>query len=304
MNNLRRLMAFGLLCAIWGTTWMASYELQGHCPPFRAAAIRYGVAAAALLLIALARKRPPPSAQQLRAMAILGCTLVALPFVLLSLGAQTVSTGTSAVLFAIVPAALALLAGAGRGVPPERRIFYGTLAGFGAVVLAMSGALSLTPSRGLVTVSIAIFSVGWSFALAKDELQGAGVLVSAGVQLAVASLFLIVISLVSERGQSAQWTAESLISLGLLSLIGSAVALPLLYWLLQRSETYQVAAVEWVQPLIAVAEGAVVLHQNILPATFYLGAAAVLACVGVLFSADQERAAPLSLEATGAEPGS
>ena len=144
MKNLRKLAGFTALCLIWGTSWAAFSEMEGHCPPFRAAAIRYGVAAFLVLIAAAARRQTMPRGRPLRAMVILGITMVAAPFTLLLWGGRVVPVATSAVIFALAPIALTLIASAGSGEPAPRFTFYATLGGFSAMVLAMSGALSLS----------------------------------------------------------------------------------------------------------------------------------------------------------------
>jgi putative membrane protein PagO len=129
MINARRIAAFSLLCVIWGTSWVAFSELEGHCPPFRAAAIRYGVAAFLVLITAVAKRQPVAREKPLRSMLILGVTMVALPFALLLWGGRVVPAATTAVLFALAPIALVLISSAGSGVPAPRRVFYATWAG-------------------------------------------------------------------------------------------------------------------------------------------------------------------------------
>ena len=289
MSDSRLIGALGLLSLIWGSSWMAFSELDGHCPPMRAAAIRYGAAAALLLLVALVRRTPMPQGRPLKAMLALGCTLLAAPYILLSIAGRVVPAGTTAILFALAPAALVLVASAGRGAFSSRRALYVSLAGFSAVALAMSGAISLSHVVELVMVAAAVTSVAWSIAFAKRELQGANLLAASAIQLAAASLVLGALSLVREHGVPSLWTAGSIAALGLLSVVGSAFALPLLYWLLRESEPHQVSTVEWLQAFVPVVEGAILLHQA-LPASFYIGATGVVACTTFLLleTADQD----------------
>ncbi|HEY0796461.1 MAG TPA: DMT family transporter [Acidisarcina sp.] len=291
----RRIAAFILLSAIWGTSWIAYYEIDGHCPPLRAAALRYALAAVLLLAVAAIRRQPWPRGSALRAMLVLGVTLVALPFALLLWCARTVPAGTQAVIFALTPIALVLMSSAGRMVPAPRLAFYAALGGFGGMVAAMSGALSFSLAHvaGLASVLLAVVCVTASLVFAKRELQASSPLFSAGIQLAVAALVLVGLSEVMERGRPSHWGSESLISLVLLSVLGSGVALPLFYWLLQGWEAVQVGAVEWLQPLVSAAEGAALLHQPV-PPTFLLGGLAVLCCTGVLLTSTKEHDMSLS----------
>jgi drug/metabolite transporter (DMT)-like permease len=296
--NIRRVAGFSLLSLIWGSSWMAATELEGHCPPLRAAAIRYGAAAVVLLIVAAARRNPIPRGRPLRAMLALGATMVGLPAVLLQIGARAVPAGTTAVLYSLAPAALVLLSSAGRGAPAPRQAFYASLAGFGAMTLAMSGAFGFSFSHPveLAAIAIAIVSVTWSLAFAKDELQESSVVTAAAVQLAVAAVLMLIVSAVGEHSQPSHWDRPSVISLALLSLVGSAIALPLFYWLLQQGEPSHVATLEWMQPLISIGEGAILLRQTP-PPTFYIGSAAILACVALLFQRVDQPGASVALDA-------
>ncbi|HEY0759630.1 MAG TPA: DMT family transporter [Acidisarcina sp.] len=300
MSKTGRLGAFTLVCAVWGSTWIASSEIEGHCPPFRLAAIRYGIAGALLLLISFIKKVPPPNARELAGMLGLGATMIALPFVLFFYAGNGVPAGAIAVLFSISPIALALASSADHGSPISRMAFYATLGGFAGVVLAMAGSFSLSLARLGPTMAAgsAILSVTASMGFARTHLRTVSPLLSAGTQLCAASLLLLAVSVVAEQGRPTDWTQDSLIALAALSLLGSALALPLFYRLLQVGESYQAAAVEWIQPLVAVFEGALLLHRR-LPSTFFAGVLAVLGCAGILLWDDREHPLSLSFRATG-----
>src|SRR5947199_6778807 len=77
-------LAFATLCLIWGSTWMAIRVLVHDVPPFRAAAIRFILAALLLLAIVLLKKlKWPETNQQWRALIVLGITIIVLPYGLL-----------------------------------------------------------------------------------------------------------------------------------------------------------------------------------------------------------------------------
>lgn len=300
MSRFKSLAAFVLLSLIWGTQWVAVSELDGRLPLFRTCAIRYGTAAGVLLVLAVAGRAPLPGAREVRSAAMLGCTLVALPFVLSTLASKTVPLATSAVFFAMMPVALVLAGAAGGGLPPRRRSFYAALVGFSGMTVAMSSMLVLSAGQisGAVMLVAGMALMIVSVAFAKRELRGPGILLSCAVQLSVAAVIVEMISLATERSSVSNWSPSVALALGCLSLFASVVALPLFYWLLGRVETYQLAALWWMQPLISIVQIALVFRER-LSFAFYLGSIGVLACTGVLFrAAGEENWEVLSIRAT------
>ena len=104
-------------------------------------------------------------------------------------------------------------------------------------------------------------------------------------------------SAMMERGEPSHWSRDSAIALALLSIVGSAGALPLFYWLLKQVQPSELASVEWMQPLVAVVEGAVLLRQPI-PTEFIVGSAVAVACAGALVSAARQSGSSASLGAS------
>src|SRR5678815_2144046 len=103
-------LAYALLCGIWGTTWLAIRVLVHEVPPLRAAAVRFIIGAALLaLIIAIRRPGPPPTRREWRAILLLSCTMMALPFGLLFWAEQYVTSSMTAVLYSAAPLSVALL---------------------------------------------------------------------------------------------------------------------------------------------------------------------------------------------------
>ncbi len=84
-------------------------------------------------------------------------------------------------------------------------------------------------------------------------------LVVAALLLAAAAPLLFLASMVLERGQAAEWNGRAIGAVAFLAL-ATAAAYATYFWLLQQLEAYQLATVQWVQPLVAMAEAAVFLR--------------------------------------------
>src|SRR5688500_20326118 len=80
----RHYAAYVLLCAIWGTTWMAIRILVEDVPPLWGAGVRLVIAVTVLLVPILATRKPLlGSARAFRVNMILALTMMAVPYGLL-----------------------------------------------------------------------------------------------------------------------------------------------------------------------------------------------------------------------------
>jgi drug/metabolite transporter (DMT)-like permease len=95
------------------------------------------------------------------------------------------------------------------------------------------------------------------------------------VGMAMGGLLLLLLSVTLESGTPAVWSASGAASLLYLSLVGSVLTFVTYYWLLKRIEAVYLSLSSFINPLVAVAIGAVVLGER-LPSSVFTGAALVL----------------------------
>src|SRR5689334_19781072 len=119
--KLRQYLAFVLLCAIWGSTWLAIRIVVREIPPCFAASLRFLIAAAFLAAYAAVARLPlPKTRRQWRALLILSITMMALPYGLIFWSEQYISSSITAVLYSSSPLVAALLTPAMTGRPVPR----------------------------------------------------------------------------------------------------------------------------------------------------------------------------------------
>jgi drug/metabolite transporter (DMT)-like permease len=82
-----------------------------------------------------------------------------------------------------------------------------------------------------------------------------------------------------ERGQPAQWNQSALGSLIFLGAVAGAPAYAIYFWLLQQREAYQVATLQWMEPMVAIAETALFFR---LPLSLSVIAASLVTLVCLL----------------------
>ena len=301
--NFRHFTAFALLCAIWGSTWMAIKIVVHDVPPFRAAAARFLIAAALLALVAVAQKAPwPRSLRDWRAVLVLSITMMALPYGLIFWAEQHVSSSITAVLYSSTPLVAALLTPwmTGRSVP--RAAVYSLLVAVGGIAILFQVDLLASPDMllGGLAVLVGVVSSSWSTVYAKKEAHEVDPIVSTGVQLFVGGSVLALLSLGVERGQPSDWRTSSVLALLFLAIFGSAIAFVFYYWLLRHLDAYKASAVNLIVPFVAIVEGALILHEMVTP-MMLLSAVVVLGSVAVALKAQSDEHSQLNLSHVPAE---
>jgi drug/metabolite transporter (DMT)-like permease len=104
--------------------------------------------------------------------------------------------------------------------------------------------------------------------------------------LCASSPMLLLARLLLERGQAAEWNSSAIASVTLLA-VATAAAYPVYFWLLQQFEAYQLATLQWVQPLVAMAETAAFLRLR-LSLSMIAGTVMALVCLWVVMRARPE----------------
>jgi drug/metabolite transporter (DMT)-like permease len=278
------LLVWWVTCIIWSTVWLAIKLGVTDVPPFGFAALRLVIAAAVIAPLAIARRRPIAPADR-RLIALTGFLLLGVNYALVYWGAQYVSSGLTAILQATTPVFSIVLAHYLLRDEPM------TMTRVAAVALGLAGVTlifwmqirvagwSELPAAAAIVGGA--FFVAWAYVLVRGHGREidpptllAGQMVSGLVPLAfLAAAF-------EGNPFAFAWTPKALLALAYLALAGSVVAFWLNYWLLRRMGTTDVLLMAVVEPMFAVALGAVVLGERITVLTF-TGSACILAGVAL-----------------------
>ena len=288
---------YGILCLIWGTTWMAIRVLVRDVPPLWSAGVRFTLAAVIMLLVSAVRgSRAPQGPHQWRAVLVLGITMIAVPFGLIFWAEQFVASSMTAVLYSTMPLCVAALTPWMSKHSVPRSAIFGMVLGAGGIAVLFGQGLTATRGTllGGVAVLLAVASQAYSIHFAKRELSGMDSVVATGWQFLVGAVALVAGSLAMERGRTSQWTPYAVIALLFLALVGSAVAFGLYYWLLRHVQPYQISTLSLVVPIIAIIEGAAILEEPI-PPLMLVASLVVLAAVAGVLRAQAGEPAPITL---------
>ena len=138
-----------------------------------------------------------------------------------------------------------------------------TVVGLGGIVLAMGASFSGSQAAGAAVALLAVAITGASAVLARRELRAVNPLAATALLSGTAALLLFLASMAFERGQPAQWNRSAVGAVIFLGLVAGAPAYALYFWLLQQLDAYKVTTVQWIEPLVALAETAIFLRLGL-----------------------------------------
>ncbi len=291
-----------VLYVVWGSTYLGIAIAVQTIPPFVMAGVRFLVAG--LILLAWSRLRDggtfvAPTRREWRDSAIVGGLLLGGGMGLVAWGEQTIPSGIAALMVALVPVWIAIF---GRIAYAQRLpglAIAGIAIGFvGIAVLVGPTALGTTGAldpAGLLAVIVSpiAWSIGSLFASHRAVLPRQP-LVASGLQMLTGGLVLMAMGAASgEFGSfdAAAVSTDSLLALAYLTVIGSLLAFTTFGWLLRVAPLQLVATYAYVNPVVAVILGALVLQEPIEPRTVVAGAIIVFA-VALIVTARGRMTAP------------
>jgi drug/metabolite transporter (DMT)-like permease len=260
-----------ILYVVWGSTYLAIRVAVGTIPPFVMGAIRFSIAGTIMIVAALVVSRGAlarPTRRELRDATIIGTCLMFGGMGLVSYAEQTVPSGIAGVLIALMPMWVAVYERVffGARLPALAMIGIG-LGIVGVVVLVGQGLAAdsrLDPlGLGLLLASPMAWAAGATFAAHGARLPSNPILAT-GLEMFSGSLVLVVAALAS--GELAAFrperlTADSILATGYLTVVGSLVAFTAFVWVIRHAPLPLVTTYAFVNPVIAVFLGWLLLHE-------------------------------------------
>jgi drug/metabolite transporter (DMT)-like permease len=308
-SPLRVAIALGALYVVWGSTYLAIRVAVETIPPLTQSAVRFLIAGSILYLLTIRSRSASgkrPGRLEWRDAAIIGGLLLAGGNGLLAIGEQTVPSGIAALIVATLPLWVAILGRLLFGVVLTRTIMAGTVIGLAGVAVLVwpSGAPGGLDPFGVAVVLLSpvLWATGSLFSRTAHVPQHP--LVGTAMQMLAGSAILFVLAAASGeifRVRVAEITPASVAAVGYLILVGSLVGYTAYVWLLRVAPISLVATYAFVNPVIAVILGSLLLAEPLEPRTLAAGAIIVLA-VAVIVRArggESRRAAKEEV----AEPG-
>jgi drug/metabolite transporter (DMT)-like permease len=283
--------ALWIVYLVWGSTYLAIAVMVETMPPLLGAAARFGLAGGLLLALLATRRSVRPTRGQLLSALLVGSLLMGANGTL-AVAEQEVPSGLAALLIASIPLWVILMRAAAREPVPVRSVA-AVLVGFAGVALMLrpggqSGAA--TAVALLACVGSAVMWAAGSFASPRIRLPG-DPLVSTGWQMLCGGLVLTVAGLLhGEAGDvhPDQFSVRSIVAFAYLIVFGSWVAFTAYAWLLQNAPISKVATYAYVNPVVAIVLGWLVLGEVVTGVTL-LGAGIIVASVALAIRTEHAR---------------
>ena len=282
----RAWLAWFAICLIWGTTYLAIKIALDTIPPLLLGGFRYLFAAVIMIagLKTQGRRLPPASAWPTQA--VLGFFMLALGNGGVVTGETYLSSGLTAVLVATSPFWMvgidAAFPGGGRLHP---RQLLGMSVGFLGIVLLVWPDLSMGGADGrhmlIGVIAVQVACIGWSFASSytKRHVTSADVLGAATLQMLFGGAFMTLGGTLRGEWTHLSFTMPTSLALAYLTVLGSVVAFVAYSYALKHLPIAVVSLYTYVNPVIAVALGILLLHE---PFDLRQLAAAAVIALGML----------------------
>lgn len=270
------------VCFFWGTTWLASKQGVKYMPAIQLCAIRQVLGGSVYLIYFILTKHPWPKGKQWITILILSALNFMLSNGLSTWGVQYISSGLGAIIGAIFPLWLVLIALFGGDRMPQKAIL-GMVMGFGGVCIIfydhLKDFLNADFTKGIILSVIA--TISWSFGTLYTKKHAANFnpYFSLGLQMLISSIALFgVCNATGNVVSIADIPAESWWAIMYLVIIGSVLTFIAYIYSLQRLPTSLASLYAYINPMVAVLLGALIFHEK-LNAYIAVGGAVTIAGV-------------------------
>jgi drug/metabolite transporter (DMT)-like permease len=257
----RVVLALAAVYVVWGSTDLGVLiGLEGF-PPLLLSGIRFLVAGGVLLALLGARGAALPDARQWKAAIPIGLLLFTVGNGCVCVAEVHIGSGVAAVVVATMPLWMALFS-ALSGERPSGREWLGIAMGFAAVLLLSAG----SDLRADLWATLVLLGapLGWALGsiIARRQPAGrAGLVAVAAAQMLAGGAGSALLGLASGEHIAALPPARPMVAMLYLVLVGSFVGFIAYSWLLRHTRPALATSYAFVNPVLAVALGAVLAAE-------------------------------------------
>lgn len=249
-------VAFVVLCLVWGSTWLVIKEGLKDLPVLSSAAYRFALAALIMVVAAgrlhrLEGGEPPPR----RLALAMGSLNFAFSYGIVYWAETAIPSGLASVLWGVFPMIMAVMGH--RFLPGERldpARFGGFAIGLVGVVLLFAVDLRAIGAHALGLGGILLLSP-MAAAIGQTIVKRAGGAHSAALlnrdAMVIGAALLWVAALATEDPFAVRWTSRALLSVGYLAAFGTVLTFGLYYWLLRWMPSGKLSVIAYITPALA-----------------------------------------------------
>ncbi len=297
----RVLIAFACVYLFWGSTYVAIRFGVEVLNPFVLAAVRFLIAGPLMLAWCAGRgMRLRQTPRDFGLLAAIGILILGIGNVGVMWAEQYLPSGLAALLVAVIPLYVALLESVlPHGERLRARGWLGIVIGFlGLVILLSPGLRTGLHSRdhqllGAFATVVSAFAWTCGSILARRAKVATSAFVAAAWEMLFAGIFNFVVTLFPGPSYRVHFGTQAVLSIAWLVTFGSLVGYTAYIYLLEHVPVAKVSTYAYINPIVAVVLGALLLGERMVPME-YAGMAAILVAV-YLVTSSKLRVAPAHL---------
>ena len=282
-----KILAWVILCVIWGTTWIFIKIGLEDLPPIAFASVRFLLASVILLVVIFARRLPfPKTSSEWKLIAFTGVLQFSINYSTVFWSEQYITSGLAAVLQAMITVFGLVLAWF--FLPNEKittqkiiAVVVGVI-GVAVIFIDQLRVEDLMAFLACVAIVVGAYAAAQASILVKAKAGGIHPASLVFGQMICGLPPIVIYSLWYEGNPlNYNWTWRAVGSVLYLTILGTIAAFWLYYWLLSKIESTKAMMISLVTPLVAVVVGAIVLGEWLPPQTFF-GGVLIIASIGLI----------------------
>jgi drug/metabolite transporter (DMT)-like permease len=260
------------VCVVWGTTYLAIRIALETIPPALLGGIRFLVAGLVLAVVLRLRGEPVPPRQHWPALALMGALMLVMGNGFVVWAEQWVPSGVAAVIVATSPF---WMAGIEAVLPDGERFSLRTLTGmtvgFCGIVLLVwpdlfaGGTWGRQFAFGIIAIQLA--EIGWSLgsSYSKRHARHGNAFAASAMQMVFGGALMLVLGTLRGEWSMLSFTPRTVAAELYLIVFGSFAGFAAYIYALKHLPVSTVSLYAYVNPVIAVLLGAVVLDEPLSP---------------------------------------
>ena len=295
-HRFRVILSFAALYVLWGSTYLAMRVAVRDVPPYVLGTARYLIAGPIMLAVcALIGKKVRITRQDFVRLLTIGVLLLAIGNMGVVWGEVYVASGMTALIVAIVPIwVVAIQAWVFKSGRLQTKGLLGLAMGIGGLLVLLWPKIASGTHMGhlelLGTAILAVASLAWAFGsvLSGRWSLSVDVFTSAAWQMTLAGLVNACVAGLTGQFHHVVWTAPAITGILYLVVAGSWMGFTSYIWLLEHVPTTKVSTYAYVNPIVAVFLGWILLHEQV-DAFMIVGTVIIIASVALVNTSKVKR---------------
>lgn len=282
--------ALAVVYVVWGSTYLGIRVVVQEAPPLTSMGLRFmtaGVLLGVVLSLRSGVRRLRVRPREVAGAALLGLMLPMLGNGLVSVGEDLgAPSGATALLIAMTPLMIVVFRGVSGDRPKSLSVF-GVLLGFAGLaylVLAGRGSGGDLPLGPALLILFAATCWGFGSFVQPRLVLPEDVFVTTVYEMVSGGLIMVTVGLLSGERFTADYSGRTWLALSYLVVFGSMLAFTAYVWLLANAPISLVATYAYVNPVVAVFLGWLILDEQVTIRTIVAGGV-ILASVALIISA-------------------